>query len=147
MKNILKVIQNSDNKFIFELRKNLYIRKNFSHSNLNNYIDHLTWYNKVFKKNKKNFFFIIQINTKKIGYIKYEFIQKKYFISIAVEKNYQNQGVAKLALKESEKFFKNKKIFAYVFIRNKKSLNFFISSGFKIIHTDPSYVYLEKLIK
>jgi len=147
MMNIQRFKQNSDIRFVYELRKKLNIRKNFTNSNLNTYTDHLKWYHLIFKKNKKNIFFIIRLKTLKIGYLKYDFIKNNYFISIAIKKKYQNQGLAKIALGESEKFFKKKRIFAYVFLKNKKSLSFFKSTGFKIFKTDTKYVCFEKLIK
>ena len=109
MINILKVIQNSDNRFLYDIRRKLHIRKNFTNQKLNKYIDHLKWYNSTFKNNKKKLLFIIQLKTTKVGYIYYNLIKNNYFISIAIEENYQNQGIAKIALKESEKFFKKKK--------------------------------------
>lgn len=147
MMNILKFKQNSDIRFVYELRKIPHIRKNFTNPNLNTYADHLRWYHLVFKKNKKNIFFIIRFKNLKIGYLKYDFIKNNYYISIAIKKNYQNQGLAKIALKKSEKFLSEKKIFACVFLKNKKSLNFFKSTGFRILRTDAKYVYFKKLIK
>ena len=79
---------NYDKKFLFKIREQLYIRRNFFNSKKNSYIDHLKWINKNYKK---NIIFIILLKNKKIGYLRYQNKKNYYLISIAIQKKHQKK--------------------------------------------------------
>tara|TARA_B100001741_G_scaffold275739_1_gene246187 strand:- start:14 stop:448 length:435 start_codon:yes stop_codon:yes gene_type:complete len=135
---------NYDKKFLFKIREQLYIRRNFFNSKKNSYIDHLKWINKNYKK---NIIFIILLKNKKIGYLRYQNKKNYYLISIAIQKKHQKKGFSKQALLKSENFLKNKIIKSKVLIRNKNSLNFFKSCNYKTKRLNQTFVELEKILK
>ena len=74
----LKLACNKDIKFTFELYNENVLENNFFTRKQINFFDHSKWFeNKI----REKFFFICSTN-KKIGYIRFDKIKKKKFISI-----------------------------------------------------------------
>ena len=132
MNNIIKPITKADENFLFLIRNNKKIRKEFLKSKKIFLEEHKQWFKKIIKS-KFKFIYIILRNKQKIGFIKYEKKEFFYDISIAVLPKFQNLGLASLALEQSEKYLKNNIIFAKIKKSNKKSKLFFIKNGYKQI--------------
>ena len=141
----LKIFKyNYDKKFLFKIREQLHIRRNFFNSKKNSYVDHLKWINKNYKN---NIIFIIFLKNKKIGYLRYQNQKNFYSISVAIQKKHQKKGFSKQALLKSENFLKKKIIKSNVLVQNKNSINFFKSCDYKAKRFNQTFVELEKILK
>lgn len=132
MKNIIKPITKADENFLFSIRNNNKIRKEFLNSEKIFFQEHRQWFKKKIKS-KSKFLFIILKNKQKIGFIGYDKKEFFYDISIAILPKFQKSGIASLALKQSEKYLKNNIILAKIKKNNKKSQLFFVKNGYKKI--------------
>ena len=75
--------KSKDSYFLYKVRNSDDIRKFSSNTSKIELQNHNKWFNRKLKL-KGNFFYILKINTKKIGYIRLENKFKKYYISIAL---------------------------------------------------------------
>ena len=145
MKIIIRAITKKDENFLFLLRNNNSIRKEFFQSKKVSIQDHKKWFSEKMK-GKSKFYFIILKNKKNIGIIRYDKKDFYYDISISILPYYQKQGLASEALNKSEKFLNGKTIIAKIKKNNKKSLNFFTNNGYNFISKNGCF-YLFKIIK
>ena len=76
MKNIIKPVTKKDINFLFLLRNNKLIRKEFFDSKKISFEEHKKWFDKKIK-NKNKFYFKILKNKKSIGLIRYD--KKEYW--------------------------------------------------------------------
>ena len=106
-------------------------RKYFKENKTFSYKHHVKYLNK-FNKVQSNFILTIKKNFfKTIGYTKFEEYKKKIFISIMLEKKYQQQGIGQHVLKIlNSKKFSNTTFYAEVKKNNLKSINAFVKAGF-----------------
>ena len=80
MKNIIRPITKADENFLFLIRNNKKIRKEFLNSEKIFLEEHKQWFKKIIKS-KFKFIYIILRNKQKIGFIKYE--KKEFFYDIS----------------------------------------------------------------
>ena len=108
-------------------------------------LEHLKW----FKLNylKKNFFlFIILIKKTNVGYVRIQKIKSKYYVSIAILKNWQNLGIAKIALRYTEILIqKNLNIlYAVVNKHNNKSISLFRGLNYEKLNIKRDTILMKK---
>ena len=111
-------LQSKQNRVFFQNQKNF------------NYSAHKLYMSKFFK-NENNLIFLFFINKLMAGYIKFIFKQKKYDISIIVDKKFRSLGIAQKVLF----YFKNNKLLPFnitakVMKKNIQSITAFRKAGF-----------------
>jgi L-amino acid N-acyltransferase YncA len=119
-----------DLHFVLKLHNQNVLKDNFFSKQKVSLIDHKIWFKK--KINEKNLF--IGTLQDKIGYVRYDFINKKKLsVSIAIKDKYKRKGFGKQILTKTLKRKKITKfdIFAVIKKQNQISKKFFLSSGFK----------------
>ena len=125
----IKVFKNNFSRKIFLLQSKSN-RKFFKTKKKFNYISHKLYLSNFFK-NEYNFIFLIFIDKKIAGFIKFKLLKNKYDISIIVGNKYRSNGIATKVLH----YFKKNKILAYnisarVMKKNINSIKAFKKAGF-----------------
>lgn len=109
----LRLCKDRDSKFIMDLaneNREISLSKHIITED-----EHKTW----FKEHSKDIQ-IIEHNTRAVGYLRKN---KHGFISIVIEKEYQNKGIGKYVLSDASGK-------ALVFLMNPRSINAFLKAGF-----------------
>ena len=132
-------------QFILKVRNQNISRKFSTDKKKIPYLEHYKW----FKQNhlRKDFFlYIILVKKKQVGYVRVQKIEFKNFVSIAVLKNWQNFGIAKLALRYVEiEVQKNiRSIYANVNRYNKNSISLFRGLNYKIYKIEKDKIFMKK---
>ncbi len=132
-------------QFILKVRNQNISRKFSTDKKKIPYLEHYKW----FKQNhlKKDFFlYIILVKKKQVGYVRVQKIEFKNFVSIAILKNWQNFGIAKLALRYVEiEVQKNiRSIYANVNRYNKNSISLFRGLNYKIYKIEKDKIFMKK---
>ena len=141
MKNIITPVTKKDINFLFLLRNNKLIRKEFFNSRKITFEEHKKWFYKQIKKNK--FSFKILKNKKSIGLVRYDKKEFYYDVSVSILPKFQKQGLASMELAKSESFLNKKLIIAKVKKSNKKSQVFFINNDYKLIISNKTCYFLK----
>lgn len=136
----IKLIKfNKNNKeFLLKLRNKKSSRTNSFSNQKIIAKDHTTWF-KNFISNPKNLGFIIKINSKIIGYLRYDDKGLHYEISLSILPNFQKKGYASEAIKLSERKLKKKLIIAKVMKGNKNSELFFQNNNYELLEMKNTY--------
>ena len=132
-------------QFILKVRNQNISRKFSTDKKKIPYLEHYKW----FKQNhlRKDFFlYIILVKKKQVGYVRVQKIEFKNFVSIAILKNWQNFGIAKLALRYVEiEVQKNiRSIYANVNRYNKNSISLFRGLNYKIYKIEKDKIFMKK---
>ena len=91
----LRLAQNKDIKFIFNLYNQNVLERNFFSKKKIVFEDHENWFKKKIKEKK----FFVCLLKGKIGYVRFEKIDNKNLsVSIAVKKQYKRKGYGKSML-------------------------------------------------
>tara|TARA_A100001037_G_scaffold278848_1_gene280104 strand:- start:1341 stop:1763 length:423 start_codon:yes stop_codon:yes gene_type:complete len=125
----LKIVRDSDSKFLFELLKERDPRTNISHKKMPTYDEHL----KFIKSKPYTKWYVILKSRERIGSI---YLSKNNEIGIFLSKKYQGKNIGNEALAELIRKNPRKRYLANVNPKNKKSSKFFKNNDFKLIqHT------------
>ena len=122
----LKLVTNSDGKFLFDLLKERDSRVNISHKKMPTYAEHI----KFIKSKPYSKWYIIFKSKQKIGSI---YLSKNDEIGIFISKKFQGENIGNYTLSELIKKNPRKRFLANVNPKNKKSISFFKNNGFKLI--------------
>ena len=125
----LRIVRDSDSKFLFELLKDRDPRANISHKKMPSYNEHL----KFIKSKPYTKWYIILKLKDRIGSI---YLSKNDEIGIFLSKKYQGKNIGNDALVELIRKNPRERYLANVNPKNKKSSVFFKNNNFKLIqHT------------
>ena len=125
----LRIVRDSDSKFLFELLKERDPRANISHKKMPSYNEHLKF---VKSKPYTKWYIILKLKDR-IGSI---YLSKNDEIGIFLSKKYQGKNIGNDALKELIRKNPRERYLANVNPKNKKSSVFFKNNNFKLIqHT------------
>ncbi|MEM4249720.1 MAG: GNAT family N-acetyltransferase [Candidatus Nitrosotenuis sp.] len=123
---ILKNVNVSDHKFLYELLGERRPIENISHKKMPTYMEHVKFVNsKPYSK-----WYVIHYKNQKIGTI---YLTKQNEIGIHIKKDYQRHGLGKYAMKLLIKKNPRNRYLANINPKNKKSIEFFTKQGFKLI--------------
>ena len=128
----LRLAQNKDLKFIFNLYNQNILEKNFFSIKKVHFNEHKEW----FKKNIKEKKFFVCLLKDKIGYVRFEKIDKKNLsVSIAIKEKYKRKGYGRAMLIKAlnKKTISRFNVFANIKSKNFISKKFFLNSGFKLV--------------
>lgn len=135
--------QVKDMRFLFNIyNKNVAEGNTFSKVKTN-YSDHKKWFKKILLKG----FIFIGLKNSKIGYVRYDNINKRNFkISIAIKNSFKKKGLGRLLLKKSlyKINFNKFNVYAHVNETNEISKKFFLSCNFKLFKKN---IYILKFQK
>ena len=135
--------KSKDSYFLYKIRNLDDIRKLSSNTSKIELQNHNKWFNRKLKL-KGNFFYILKINAKKIGYIRLENKFKKYYISIALLGKYRSKGIGSKFLNIIDKKFKNKTIISEIVKKNLSSFYFFKKNGYIKFRTTKKSFFMRK---
>jgi hypothetical protein len=123
---VLKLVSNSDYRFLYNLLKERDSRANISHKKMPTYNEHL----KFIKSKPYTKWYIAKYGTQKIASI---YLTSQNEIGIFIKKTYQNKNLGGIII--SQLIHKNprQRYLANVSPKNKTSEKFFKSHGFKFI--------------
>ena len=125
----LRIVRDSDSKFLFELLKERDPRANISHKKMPSYNEHL----KFVKSKPYTKWYIILKSKDRIGSI---YLSKNDEIGIFLSKKYQGKNIGNAVLAELIQKNPRERYLANVNPKNKKSTVFFKNNNFKLIqHT------------
>jgi len=148
----LEIADKDDMQTILELRNQ---PSNFRYSSFK--VDsktHNLWYLNRIKTIDSEPIWIIYMESKSIGYVRFDKLKKDgrvFIVSIAINETYQGLGIGKTALQISISKIrlseKNITLQAKIHVENKPSLSIFESVGFqKVSEFENSFLILEKNI-
>jgi len=132
MKIFLKKARELDSISIFQLKTSKEVLRTSINKKKIKFSDHKKWLRK--KINDKNclFYTIREKGNLFVGYLRLDFENFYYRVTIAVMKNKTGKSYAFKALKKIEKIIKkNSLLFAQVIRSNKKSIRLFKKAGYK----------------
>ncbi len=122
----LKLVNETDNEFLFDLLKNRNQNVNISHKKMPSFKEHIKFVNsKPYSK-----WYIIKQNNEKVGSI---YLSKQNEIGLFLKNNVQGQNIGTKALKLLIMKNPKKRILANINPKNKKSIKFFEKNDFKLI--------------
>ena len=122
----LRIVRDSDSKFLFELLEERDPRANISHKKMPSYNEHL----KFIKSKPYTKWYIILKSKYRIGSI---YLSKNDEIGIFLSKKYQGKNIGNDALVELIRKNPRERYLANVNPKNKKSSTFFKNNNFKLI--------------
>jgi len=122
----LRIVRDSDSKFLFELLEERDPRANISHKKMPSYNEHL----KFIKSKPYTKWYIILKSKDRIGSI---YLSKNDEIGIFLSKKYQGKNIGNDALVELIRKNPRERYLANVNPKNKKSSTFFKNNNFKLI--------------
>lgn len=123
---ILKLVNDDDLKFLFDLLKNRNSNANISHKKMPSYDEH-----KKFVKSKPySKWYIIKYEKEKVGSI---YLSKQNEIGLFLKPDIQGKNIGSKALEIFMKKHPKKRFLANINPKNKKSIKFFQKHGFKLI--------------
>ena len=126
---ILKIVNDSDFRFLFNLLKQRDSKSNISHKKMPTYYEHV----KFVKSKPYSKWYIIQKSKIKIGSI---YLSKNNEIGIFMNERFQREGIATKALELIINKNPRSKYLANVNPKNLRSAKFFKKNNFKLIqHT------------
>lgn len=96
--------------------------------------EHKSWFQKELQNNKC-VFYVCEFKSRLIGMIRFDTDNDYAVVSIAIKDGYRNKGIGTILFNKVLASLKNshpalKKIYAYIKINNKKSINFFSKINF-----------------
>jgi hypothetical protein len=142
--NIRKIIK-KDVKKIFNLRNDKLTRKFSKNHEKIALSEHKEWFKNAIKS-KEDFFYVVLLNKRVVGYIRYEKYNLFYKISIALNKNIRKKNHSKTIIDLSEKQInKNIVSIAEVKSNNKNAIKTFIKSRYKIINNSKKFITFCKI--
>ena len=143
----IKKATKKDKFFILSVRNQNISRKFSSNKKKITSKEHNKWFQNNFL-NKNFFIFIVFIKHKRIGYVRIEKFNSKYFVSISILKKWQNLGLSKMALRHCEIKVQKKtnNLYAKVNKYNKKSLSLFNGLNYKILTIKNNIFIMKKKI-
>lgn len=147
MKIFLKKLKKQDSILIFKLKNSKEVVKTSINKKRIKLNDHKKWIKK--KINDKNclFYTIREKGNLFAGYLRLDFEDFYYRVTIAVMKNKSGKSYAFNALKQIEKLIKkNSLLFAQVIRSNKKSIKLFKKAGYKEIGCKKKVKFFIKFI-
>lgn len=124
-----------DTRFLWELRNDKNIRRNFFDSSPIPYSKHLNWFNDKLTSVNTYIFIIKNEQGKRIGYVRFEREKDNdWKVSVAIAPEFQGKGYGSLAItmgcRRLFKIVDVKKIVAYILKDNLASFNVFRKAGF-----------------
>jgi len=123
---VLKNVNRSDHKFLYELLGERKPIENISHKKMPIYREHVKFVNsKPYSR-----WYVVHYRNQKVGTI---YLTKRNEIGIHIKKGYQRHGLGKYAMNLLIKKNPNKRYLANINPKNKKSIKFFTKQGFKLI--------------
>ena len=130
---MVRLAEDQDLQFLFNLyNKNILEKKFFSLKKVK-FREHKIWFKNQIKE---KMIFICSIQNSKIGYVRFDKINKKNLsVSIAIQKKYQRKGYGKkmlIRVLQKEKVSKYN-VWAYIVSKNIASKKFFSNLNFKLI--------------
>lgn len=134
----IRTVESKDVEFLFRLSNEVIVRKNSFNSNSILYDEHKKWFADQLILNS-NLFFIIQLNGKEIGDVRYEFKNNHYEIGISISEEYRGKGYAKEGLNLAiKRYFEENLLPIYAFIKktNEPSINLFKKLGFQFLKVE-----------
>ena len=103
---LLRKVTNKDSRFILSWRNENQTRLFSRNQNIISQNDHKKWFKNEIK-NKKNILIIAYQKNTRVGFIRYNNVEKNCFeISINLNPKYRSKGIGSIFLKESESFLK-----------------------------------------
>ena len=121
-----KNVQKSDCIFLYELLKERNSKVNISHKKMPTYAQHVKFVmSKPYSK-----WYVIQQNKQNIGSI---YLSKQNEVGIFLIKNMHRKKIGQMALKMMMEKHPRKRFLANINPKNKKSIEFFIKNGYKLI--------------
>ena len=122
----LRIVRDSDSKFLFELLKDRDPRANISHKKMPSYNEHL----KFIKSKPYTKWYIILKSKYRIGSI---YLSKNNEVGISLLKAHKKKNIENSVLEKLMKKHPRERYLANVNPKNKKLISFFTNNGFKLI--------------
>ena len=136
-----------DSKKFFELRFSAESRKFSLNKDNIDYLSHLRWYKSKIN-NKKNIYRTINVDNKIVGYLRLDFIEFYYQVSIFGIKKYQKKGIFTKVIKKIETSLKKPcLLLAKVKNKNINSIIFFKKNNYKLVEKDNRFLTFLKFKK
>lgn len=147
MEIFLKKINKADIISVFKLKNSKDVVKTSLLKNSIKFLDHKKWFKKKLKDKNCLFYTIREKDNLFAGYLRLDFENFYYRVTIAVIKNKSGKSYAFKALKKIEKKIKkNSLLFAQVKKSNKKSIRLFTKAGYKLMGYRNKVKFFTKLI-
>lgn len=126
----LRIVNNSDRLFIFNLANSEEVRANSLNSAPISWEEHIQWFAK--KMEEPEMFFLIHVKDKKAGYIRYEKNEEGLlYYSIAILPEFQHRGIGGNVLKITHDLI-GKDTHGIIKKNNEKSIHAALHAGYQI---------------
>ncbi|MCO5233142.1 MAG: GNAT family N-acetyltransferase [Chitinophagales bacterium] len=129
----IRLAEKSDELITFEWTNDTETRKNSFSNNIISFEEHSNWWN---SKIRFNTYFIVEVNSKRAGIIRFDKHKDYYTIGINIAPEFRNRGFSSKFLFISCKKFRknhNEDIFAFIKPENLASIKSFEKAGFVFI--------------
>lgn len=132
----LRLIDEDDIKYLYDLRNNPKFRTYHHNTEPIDYRNHEKWFRSVLRDVHQNAYIILNENLETIGQIRFERVEGRAIIDIAIDEKHQGKGYGTAAVRQATKlYFFNypvHTIFATIKLENKASQKIFENAGFCI---------------
>ena len=143
---IIRPIKKNDSKRIWQIRNHPLAREHSNNPEPISFKNHQKWFEKKYFSKEKNFCFVLERQSKAIGYCRFDLGKESnfYIISLALDVNEQGRGLGNFLLSYSLKKIKiSQPILAEVRIGNMPGLKVFQKNNFKVLRQDQEKYYLQ----
>ena len=125
---MIKLIEISEDDFelLYNILREREPEESITHTAIPSYEEHVNF----IKSKPYSIWYIILQNNEKVGTV---YLSQEDEVGIFIKKEYQKQGIGKIALELLIKTNPRKKFYANVNPKNSKSIQFFEDFGFKLI--------------
>lgn len=144
---VIRKAGKQDTKAIWLIRNSLIVRKSSYNRQVIDLVSHQAWFLNKYFKNLRNYCFVSEEKKAVIGYCRFDLVNNKYLVSIALKPRYQGAGLGNILLNRSLKLLKtDKEIIAEIKYENSASIKIFHKNNF-IIYGQNSGVIFFKYVK
>ena len=140
MKLILTNANIKDADFVFNLKGSKEVRQFSINKKKVNYKNHTNWFKKKIKEKKSKFYIVKERkNISKIGYVRFDYKDFYYRVTIAIIKSKTGKNLSSKILKKAESKLKsNSMLISQVILQNIKSMKLFQRLKYKNIAINKS---------
>lgn len=140
----IEKLNKKHSKFLYELRNDEENRKNSIFKKFILLNDHKIWLSNFLKNPNSSGFIFYDKKNSKIGYVRFNKVKKKIFVSIAIIKKFQNKGLSKIMLKKAEDLTKTQSLYASINKKNLKSISLFRSLNYYKYSSTKQFIIMKK---
>jgi len=144
MEKVIRAARQNDSRSIWLIRNHPTLRPWFNSKDEISFGDHDAWFKNNYFNKLENYCYVLEVDKVVIGYCRFDLRDEGFFVSIAFDPAYQNQGLGHELLSRAMVLLgTDREIMAEVYKDNTGSIKLFQKNNFAIVNQDESKIFLK----